>query len=221
MKRGNKPDEAIGPAIDGLELLKTIIPPEEEKEVADPLPAEEEPEPEIIEHPVVLLCGDGPVVDAVAALAESCGFLVEQAIGADGTACNDAGQVFQLENYDDFVTDCGVDRNYFVCVFLDDSGDCVNILRQCLDSEAAYIGLWANTDKKQEIYASLKEMGAPDAELVAMCCPIGLNIGANTPEQAAVGIVAELLAAKNGTLKRLDAEECYDGSARAGTRASQ
>ena len=38
-------------------------------------------------------------------------------------------------------------------------------------------------------------------------CPIGLSIGAETPGQIAVSVVAELLAARAGTLQRLRFED--------------
>ena len=43
--------------------------------------------------------------------------------------------------------------------------------------------------------------------LAAVCCPIGLTSEAETPQQIAVSIVAELLAVQAGSLKRLRFEE--------------
>ena len=57
--------------------------------------------------------------------------------------------------------------------------------------------------KREQVYAALRSQGVPDAELAAVCCPIGLTIKAETPQQIAVSIVAELLASRAGTLVRL------------------
>ena len=71
---------------------------------------------------------------------------------------------------------------------------------QAKDIEDAMIG---SRTKREQVYAALRKQGVPDAELAAVCCPIGLSIEAETPQQIAVSIVAELLAARAGTLVRL------------------
>ncbi|MDE5832417.1 MAG: XdhC family protein [Desulfovibrio sp.] len=197
-------DEAIDPVLDGS-LPRTSAPAE---------PPETEPEeqpvlPEIPEHPVVLICGHGLMVDELGKLAEACGFILEFALLDDERAPEYATeeQIIRLPGYERFASECRVDRDYFVCIFCDGLEDCVDILSQCLESEAAYLGLYAEGEFKNEIFARLREEGAPDAELAAIGCPIGLNIGARTPEQLAVGVVAQMLAARNGTTKRLNWNE--------------
>lgn len=198
-KNRNDVDEAIGPVLDGLDAPKIPEPIEE------PEPTPETEEIEVVEHPVALLCGHGLVVDEVGKLAESCGFILEFALLEDEPAPLYASdqQIFRLDDYEKFASDCLVDRNYFVCIFCAEIEDCVTVLRQCLESDASYLGLYADETEKSEIYAKLREGGAPDAELAAIGCPIGLNIGARTPEQLAVGVVAQMLAVGNGTTKRL------------------
>ena len=206
-KKGSAPDEAIGPVLDG-----TAWPPPPPP-APEPLPrpeAEEkiEAEPEDaggVEHPVALICGSALAAAETGRLAQSCGFLLEFAL-LEGERAPDfvsESQIVRLRDYDNFVYDCLVGRDHFVCVFCPDEGDCVNILRQCLDSEAAYLGVFADDKFKEEVFSRLRELGAPDAELAAIACPMGLNIGARAPEQAAVAVVAQLLATLNGTTKRL------------------
>lgn len=204
-KRKRAPDEALGPSLDGmdqLERLEMALRP-----APDPEPDfEPEPEPEPEEPQVALICGGGEVALACARLAAGCGFGVELAVkqtpGADDELARLAGATHVLEDYSDFVENCGVDANHYVCVFCDYE-DCENIIFQCLSSDAAYIGAWADKSGRREIFAKLKELGAPDAELAAVCCPMGLGIGAATPDQDAVAVVAEMLAARSGVLKRL------------------
>ena len=44
----------------------------------------------------------------------------------------------------------------------------------------------------------LREAGLTDAELARLACPIGLDLGARTPEETAVSIAAEIIAAALG-----------------------
>lgn len=205
-RRKREPDEALGPSIDGmdqLERLELALRPQPEPE------PEEEPEP--LEEPaapqVALICGGGDVALACAKLASDCGFAIElvvnEAPGPDDELASLADAVHVLEGYEDIVRACDIDSDHYVCVFTEDAEECGQILIQCLDSDAAYIGAWADRELRRRIFAGLKEEGAPDAELAAVCCPMGLGIGAQTPEQDAVAIVAEMLAARCGVLKRL------------------
>ena len=77
------------------------------------------------------------------------------------------------------------------------------VLVQALESHAFYIGMIGSRSKKDGVYAALRKEGVPDAELACVRCPIGLPVGADSPQQIAVSVVAELLAARAGTLQRL------------------
>lgn len=206
-RRSKEPDEAFGPMIDGMEdvvsLAKALLDPPEE--------VAEEPEAAVLPDPeqpqIVLVCGDGDDALAVAKLARDCGFeieLVSDSAHPLGEELVDvATDVHIVENYEDFVAVCKVDRNHYVCIFVEDAAECESILLQCLPSDAAYVGACTDSAEAYEIMSGLRSKGAPDAELAAVCCPMGLAIGANTPAQEAVAIVAEIMAARSGVLKRL------------------
>lgn len=222
-KRGNEPEEAIGPQLDGLRDIPAM---NAERGLAEyggdggtldidlPMPLEEPEESlpaPLDEDIVILVFGDCPEAWALARLAVDCGFAVEAATDTaepefQANFPQDT-QIHVVPDYLDIVDTCGIDRNFFVCVFMDNLEDCETILAQCLASPAAYLGVAATYEQKKELYDMLKEDGAPDAELAAVCCPMGLPVGADNPEQAAVGIMAEMLAARGGTLARLRQSE--------------
>lgn len=204
-RRRSEPDEAIGPSLDGLdqiERLELALRQEpEEVAVAEP----EEPEPQ--EPQTAVICGGGEVAQACARLALDCGFELKYAVTADSPADESiaslANEVVTFEEAGDLVGQCGIDANSYVCIFTASAQECVQLIYQCMHSDAVYIGAWADKSQRREIFAELKADGAPDAELAAICCPMGLGIGAETPAQDAVAIVAEMLAARSGVLKRL------------------
>jgi xanthine dehydrogenase accessory factor len=61
-----------------------------------------------------------------------------------------------------------------------------------------YLGLIGSKAKVRRIFDELLAQGASDESLKAVHAPIGLDIGAITPQEIAVSIVAELIAAKHG-----------------------
>lgn len=206
-RRRREPEEALGPAIDGTQdvvtLAKMLLEPEEVEEEYEEIEEEVEEEGQQI----VLICGGGATALEVGRVASSCGFaieLVSDSVHPLGEELVDlAEDVYVLENYEDFVRICQVDRNYYICIFVDDPQECENILMQCLASDASYVGACTNGEQAALVRMELRNQGVPDAELAALCCPMGLAIGARTACQEAVAIVAEIMAARSGVLKRL------------------
>jgi xanthine dehydrogenase accessory factor len=62
-----------------------------------------------------------------------------------------------------------------------------------LKTKAYYIGMMASRKKKESIFAALKEQGFSEKDLSRVHSPIGLDIDAETPEEIAVSICAELI----------------------------
>jgi len=76
----------------------------------------------------------------------------------------------------------------------------IDVLRALMASPLRYLGLIGSKAKVKRIYDALIEEGlSPDA-LKAVHAPIGLDIGAITPQEIAVSILAELIAVKHGRI---------------------
>jgi xanthine dehydrogenase accessory factor len=69
-------------------------------------------------------------------------------------------------------------------------------LKMAIKKKPAYIGLLGSTTKVAIMIKRLKEMGISDEDLKVLHAPIGLDIGAQTPEEIAVSIVAEIIKEK-------------------------
>jgi len=67
------------------------------------------------------------------------------------------------------------------------------VLAQALATEAGYIGMIGSSRKKKAIYDALLKEGITREQLETVHCPIGLSIGARTPEEIAVAITAEII----------------------------
>ncbi len=72
------------------------------------------------------------------------------------------------------------------------------VLAQSLRTEAPYIGMIASKTKRNLIYESLLSEGFRPDDLARVHSPIGLAIGAKTPAEIAISIVAELIAFRAG-----------------------
>jgi xanthine dehydrogenase accessory factor len=71
-------------------------------------------------------------------------------------------------------------------------------MRGLLRSPLRYVGLIGSKAKVKRIYDMLREEGVTPDTLRPVHAPIGLDIGAITPQEIAVSIVAELIAVKHG-----------------------
>jgi len=69
----------------------------------------------------------------------------------------------------------------------------MEVLAQALQTGAGYVGMIGSRKKRNAIYAQLKERGVKATQLERVCCPIGTDIEAVTPEEIAVSIVGELI----------------------------
>lgn len=67
------------------------------------------------------------------------------------------------------------------------------VLKQALQTPARYIGMIGSSRKRDALYAELRKDGVTDEAISRCHCPIGLTIKAQSPEEIAVSIMAELI----------------------------
>jgi xanthine dehydrogenase accessory factor len=66
-------------------------------------------------------------------------------------------------------------------------------LAEALRSGAGYIGLLANTKRSAEVLAALRHQGFSEEQLKQIHAPAGIEIGAKSPEEIALSIMAEIV----------------------------
>jgi xanthine dehydrogenase accessory factor len=86
-----------------------------------------------------------------------------------------------------------------VCVLTHDTKFDVPAIVGALATQVGYIGAMGSRRTKEKREMRLREAGVTDAQFARVHAPIGLDIGARTPEETAVSICAEIIAARTGT----------------------
>jgi xanthine dehydrogenase accessory factor len=138
-------------------------------------------------------------IDFAAAVARAGKFL-----GYRVTVC-DARPVFatasRFPDADEVVTDwphrylngISTDSRTVICVLTHDPKFDVPLLEVALRRPAAYIGAMGSRRTHADRLSRLREAGMTEDELARLRSPIGLDLGARTPEETAVAIAAELI----------------------------
>jgi xanthine dehydrogenase accessory factor len=91
-----------------------------------------------------------------------------------------------------------LDRRTAIAVLTHDPKFDVPLLEVALRTEVGYIGAMGSRRTHDDRMARLREIGLTDEELARLSSPIGLNLGARTPEETAISIAAEIIALRWG-----------------------
>lgn len=150
---------------------------------------------------LLVIFGAGHVGRAVCSLAHGCGFRVivvderpECAVpsllpGADEILCAPLVDAFER---------LSLDRQSFVVIATPGHLHDFEAVRGCLSSEAGFIGLLGSRRKRETLLKTLEDEGVDTARRARVITPVGLEIGAQTPEEIAVSIVGQLIAVRSG-----------------------
>ncbi|MEU5312727.1 XdhC family protein [Streptomyces sp. NPDC021562] len=90
------------------------------------------------------------------------------------------------------------DGRTVLCVLTHDAKFDVPLLRLALRLPVAYVGAMGSRRTHLDRAARLREVGVTELELARLRSPIGLDLGARTPEETALSIAAEIVAARRG-----------------------
>jgi len=163
----------------------------------------------ILPSPMVVVLGGGHVGKAVAHLAKWLAFRV--AVSDDRPEfCTRESNPDADEFYPVLMAELPLHLNITrqTALILTTRGNNVDIagLPALLESQAGYIGVIGSRRRWSETVKSLNEAGISDEQLKRVHSPIGLGIGAETPEEIAVSIMAEILMLRgDGTGKQMQA----------------
>ncbi len=147
----------------------------------------------VLPRPQVVVCGSSPVAVAVANLGRGMGFAVTVCAPAmEQTAFAEADR--RIEGYA-LPVDDGARR--FVVVATQGRGD-EAALQAALAVEAEDVAFVGSRKKAEALKTKLQEQGVAPERLAKLKAPAGLDLGAITPDEIAISILAEIVAVRRG-----------------------
>jgi xanthine dehydrogenase accessory factor len=113
-----------------------------------------------------------------------------------------------------YLAETDVDPRTVVCVLTHDPKFDVPLLEIALRMPLAYVGAMGSRRTNADRLEQLRELGLIEGELNRLHAPIGLDIGARTPEETAISVAAEIVATRWGgtgaQLRRTDGPIHHD-----------
>lgn len=146
--------------------------------------------------PQLIIFGGGHVSKAISQMAKTVGFRI--VIVDDRPAFSNAERFPEADEcivaeFDTVVSQLPIDRSsYLIAVTRGHQWD-QPIIEQAVWTEAGYIGMIGSRRKIALMWKKLEEKGIPRQLLEQVHAPIGIDIHADTPEEIAVSVVAELI----------------------------
>jgi xanthine dehydrogenase accessory factor len=151
----------------------------------------------VLPRPQVIVCGSSPVALAIADLAKRIGFAVTAcAPTAEQAAFAEADR--RIEGYALPVEDAGA---RYVVVSTQGRGD-EAALAAALAVDAEYVAFVGSHKKAAALKATLVQRGITSERLDKLKAPAGLDLGAITPDEIALSILAEIVAMRRGKMPR-------------------
>jgi xanthine dehydrogenase accessory factor len=95
---------------------------------------------------------------------------------------------------DEFLKTAPVDKRTALIILTHDVKFDIPLLQVAVRTNAGYIGAMGSRRTHANRIEHLRAAGISDADLARICAPIGLDIGARTPEETAISIAAEIVA---------------------------
>lgn len=160
----------------------------------DPLPHPE------VEIPELLVVGRGPVARALVVLGSAMGYHVRVAAGPEPPS------VGEFDGADEVIVTPdaravealrpGPTAHVVICGHDEDFSQ--PALIALAESEAPYIGMMGSRRHTGHIYDRLASSGSSDQQMARIYTPVGLDLGAETPEEIALSVLSQIVAVRRG-----------------------
>jgi xanthine dehydrogenase accessory factor len=150
----------------------------------------------VFSQPTLYLFGAGHISRYIAPLADMVGFqviVIDDREDFANRAYFPQAAAIWVEVFEGIGEKIDLDEQTYVVIVTRGHMYDYTVLKQVLKANCRYIGMIGSSRKRNMIFTKVMEEGHTREELKQVHAPIGLDIGAETPEEIAVSIVAELI----------------------------
>ena len=152
----------------------------------------------ILPQPRLFIFGAGHVSTAVAKVASLAGFWIgvvdDRETFANAERFPMAGEIYT--SFEDAFAKIRANASTYLVIVTRGHKDDMRVLEWAVQTSARYIGMIGSRRKVISVYKALEKTGIAAEKLEGVFAPVGLEIGALTPEEIAVSITAELIAVR-------------------------
>jgi xanthine dehydrogenase accessory factor len=153
----------------------------------------------VIPQPRVLIFGGGHVSKGISRIATLAGFATtiidNREAFANPERFPEADATF-AEEYEEVFPKLEVTSSTYVIIVTRGHRDDMRVLRWAVTTPAKYIAMIGSKRKTISVVRELEKEGIPREAFENVSAPMGLEIGAQTPEEIAVSVVAEMIAVR-------------------------
>ena len=150
----------------------------------------------IFEPPMLFIFGAGHLACYISKYAKPLNFLVtvcdDRAEFANKDRFPEADNII-VESFESVFDKIDINKNSFIVIVTKGHKSDEIVLKQAVKADAKYIGMIGSKRKTSAILNKLRKSGVPQEALSRIYSPIGISIGAVTPEEIALSIVCELV----------------------------
>ena len=153
-------------------------------------------------RPRMIIVGSGHIALPTYRIAEILGFDITVVDDNFNTATNERfpnAKLICREDFESALKEVEVDEKSFVLILHGEPKHDLAALRRFVNEKVAYLGLLGSLGKITKLKDILKKDGVAADKIEKVHAPIGIDIGATTPEEIAVSILAEVIKEKPRT----------------------
>ena len=153
----------------------------------------------IIPHPQAVIFGGGHVSKGISRIATLAGFQTSIVDNREAFANKERfpeAAATYAEEYEDVFGKLQINSATYLIIVTRGHRDDMRVLRWAVGTNAKYIAMIGSKRKTISVVKELEKEGIPREAFDKVFAPMGLEIGAETPEEIAISVVAEMIAVR-------------------------
>ncbi len=154
----------------------------------------------ILPQPMLYIFGGGHISVALAYAASTAGFAIgivdDREAFANRERFPTAREIFT--SFEEAFANIRPNATTYMVIVTRGHGDDMRVLGWAANTSARYVGMIGSKRKVMSVYRALEKEGLDPEKFANVNAPVGLEIGALTPEEIAISITAELIAVRRG-----------------------